>query len=203
VIDPSTTLVILPLKATAMAKTRLAGIRSPSERVALALALATGVVDALNGRPILVVHTLYDDAVASWALNQGLDTILAPPGLDQAADAGRQHARAHGFGRTVICHGDLSRPEGIGAVLERSGSFVVPDRRHDGTNVLAIPTDSSFAFSYGPGSLQRHVAEAERVGVTLAVINDVDLGLDVDEPEDLELHLFEDTSPNGPRGTDD
>ena len=37
----------------------------------------------------------------------------------------------------------------------------MPDRYGNGTNVLALPTDAGFQFSYGPGSFARHRAEAD------------------------------------------
>ncbi len=64
---------------------------------------------------------------------------------------------------------------------------LAPDREHDGTNVAAVPTATGFRFSYGPGSFDRHRAEAERLGLRLTVIDDWRLSTDVDVPADLAL----------------
>ncbi|MEZ5177887.1 MAG: hypothetical protein R2746_06270 [Acidimicrobiales bacterium] len=65
--------------------------------------------------------------------------------------------------------------------------LLVPDRRADGTNVIALPTASGFRFRYGPGSFARHQAEARRLGLPVEVRADAALGWDVDVPDDLRL----------------
>jgi 2-phospho-L-lactate guanylyltransferase len=62
---------------------------------------------------------------------------------------------------------------------------LVPDRREDGTNVVGVPVDHDFVFSYGPGSLARHVAEARRLGLALRIVRTSGLSWDVDLPTDL------------------
>ncbi len=187
--DLDDTLVMMPLKAFSSAKTRLASVRTPFEREELARSLATGVLDALRGRQVVVVRGPDDGELDSWAAEHDVAIVVAPPGLDQAAVIGRQHARQRQIGRIVVCHADLSRPSCLSAVLDRPGSFVVPDRHLDGTNVLALPSDSTFEFAYGPGSLKRHVDEAARLGIDLTIIGDTELGIDIDEPADLALHV--------------
>ncbi|MGH9283619.1 MAG: 2-phospho-L-lactate guanylyltransferase, partial [Acidimicrobiales bacterium] len=61
-----------------------------------------------------------------------------------------------------------------------------PDRRDDGTNVLAVPAVPPFPFSYGPGSFRRHGRAALALGLALRVVREPALGRDVDEPGDLE-----------------
>jgi 2-phospho-L-lactate guanylyltransferase len=65
------------------------------------------------------------------------------------------------------------------------GVTLVPDRHGDGTNVIVIPTDSGFVFSYGPASFARHHAEAQRLGLDVRVIHNDRLAWDVDRPDDL------------------
>lgn len=189
---PDDTLVIVPLKAFSSAKSRLASVRTPPEREALARSLATGVLDALSGRRVIVVRGSDDVELDAWAAERGVATVVAPPGLDQAAFTGREHARERQIGRIVVCHADLSRPSDLSVVLDRPGSFVVPDRHLNGTNLLALPSDSDFEFAYGPGSLKRHLDEAVRCGIDLTIIEDTELGIDIDEPADLALHLQQD-----------
>ncbi len=62
---------------------------------------------------------------------------------------------------------------------------MVPCHRDDGTNVLSLPADTAFRFSYGPGSFRRHAAEGRRLGLGVRVVRDPDLAFDVDVPEDL------------------
>ena len=54
-----------------------------------------------------------------------------------------------------------------------------------GTNVVSVPTGAGFTFSYGPGSFQRHGAEARRLGLALRVVREPSLAYDIDVPADL------------------
>ena len=69
--------------------------------------------------------------------------------------------------------------------LERPVVALVPCHRDDGTNVLSVPTSADFVFAYGPGSFQRHLAEADRLGLEARIVRDPDLMVDVDVPDDL------------------
>ena len=72
--------------------------------------------------------------------------------------------------------------------MDFDGVTIVPDRRGDGTNVLALPTAAPFVFAYGTGSARRHQAEAERLGLPVRVVPDDALGWDIDTPDDLALY---------------
>jgi 2-phospho-L-lactate guanylyltransferase len=62
---------------------------------------------------------------------------------------------------------------------------IVPDRHGTGTNALLIAPPGSFAPSFGPGSLERHVQTARDAGLVQRVEAVPSLALDVDTPEDL------------------
>jgi 2-phospho-L-lactate guanylyltransferase len=69
------------------------------------------------------------------------------------------------------------------------GVTLVPDHDDNGTNVICVPGDGGFTFSYGPGSFTRHRAEATRLGLPLRVVRDASLSHDVDLPADLAAYL--------------
>ena len=48
-----------------------------------------------------------------------------------------------------------------------------------------VPAAAGFRFSYGPGSFERHVAEAHRLALGVTVVEDDSLAADIDYPEDL------------------
>jgi 2-phospho-L-lactate guanylyltransferase (CobY/MobA/RfbA family) len=62
---------------------------------------------------------------------------------------------------------------------------IVPDRHRDGTNVLSFPASVDFTTAYGPGSFDNHVRIAETLGLTVEVIHDDSLELDLDTADDL------------------
>jgi 2-phospho-L-lactate/phosphoenolpyruvate guanylyltransferase len=90
-----------------------------------------------------------------------------------------------GFGQVVVAAGDLPLATDLRWVTRFPGVTIVPDRHHDGTNVMGIPAASGFAFSYGPGSFLRHLEEARRIAAPVRVVHSSPLAWDVDVPEDL------------------
>jgi 2-phospho-L-lactate guanylyltransferase len=177
---------VVPIRAFALGKARLAASLDDTERAALARRWAEQVVHAAAPLPVVVVSS--DPEVRDWAAELGVEVADDPGSLDGAAAAGREHFRARGYGRVVVAHADLPRAQGL-VRLARDGSrpivTIVPCHRDDGTPVLSVPTDCEFAFAYGPGSFRRHAAEARRLRLGVRVLRDRDLAFDVDVPDDL------------------
>ena len=178
--------VVIPVKGFHAAKLRLAPALSPEARAVLARQMATRVIQAAGDLPVIVVCE--DEVVRDWAIEAGATVHWTPGlGLDGAVAAGVEVAADAGAERVVVAHADLPLATGLGHVVGRTGVLLVPDRRADGTNVLAVPAGSGFRFKYGPGSFLRHQAEATRLGLLVEVRADVELGWDVDIPDDLNL----------------
>jgi 2-phospho-L-lactate guanylyltransferase len=176
--------VVVPVKAFRAAKVRLAPALDPPARAALARQLAGVVVAAAAPLPVAVVCD--DDEVRTWALAAGAQVVWCPGrGLNGAVADGVAAVRADGIETAVVAHADLPLATSFAWVADFAGVTLVPDRRRDGTNVVAVPTAAEFSFAYGPGSFERHQAEAARLGLPLRVIEDPALGWDVDVPEDL------------------
>jgi 2-phospho-L-lactate guanylyltransferase len=89
----------------------------------------------------------------------------------------------------IVAHADLPLATDLAWLAHFSGVTVVPDRRRDGTNVICVParaTGAVFEFAYGPGSFERHCAEARRLDLALRVVTEPLLAWDVDVPADLD-----------------
>ena len=188
--DPAA--VVVPVKAFSRAKARLAEVRSPEERAALARSMATTVVRAAGTLPVVVVCD--DDEVRTWAEGLGVEVLWTPGlGLNGAVAAGLDHLAARGVARAIVAHADLPLATDLGW-LAGEGVRIVPDRHGDGTNVISLPTGAGFEFAYGAASCAAHVAEADRLGLAVEVVPDDRLGWDVDRPDDLELPTFDEES---------
>jgi 2-phospho-L-lactate guanylyltransferase len=187
---------VIPIRAFALGKARLAASLHAAERAALGRRWAEQVVHAAAPLPVVVVSS--DPDVRAWATDLGVDGIDDPGTLDAAAAAGVALLRARGCTRAVIAHADLPRARDL-ARLARDGAqpvvALVPCHRDDGTPVLSVPTAVDFRFAYGPGSFRHHAAEARRLGLGLRVVRDADLAFDVDVPDDL-LALGEALQPS-------
>jgi 2-phospho-L-lactate guanylyltransferase len=178
--------VLVPVKSFRAAKHRLAKVLDPAARGALARELAARVVAAAAPLGVLVVCD--DDEVAAWALDHGARVAWTPGlGLSAAVMAGVAQLRSEGVGLVVVAHADLPFAAGLAGLGEPDTVALVPDRRRDGTNVAVVPADAGFRFAYGPGSFERHRAEAARLGLACQLVYDRRLAIDIDLPEDLAL----------------
>jgi 2-phospho-L-lactate guanylyltransferase len=178
--------VLLPVKAFAEAKLRLAPALDPAARRMLARAMATHVLKAAGDLPVAVVCD--DTEVASWARDHHALVVWEPErGLNRAVEAGVDRLGNEGARRVVVAHADLALARDLAWVGAFAGVTLVPDSRDDGTNVACVPAGCGFTFSYGPGSFSRHGAEARRLGLALRVVREPRLGRDIDLPSDLAL----------------
>jgi 2-phospho-L-lactate guanylyltransferase len=176
--------VVVPVKAFSAAKVRLAGALEPAERAALARRMAGVVVAAAAPLPVVVVCD--DDEVREWAEGAGATVVWCPArGLNGAVADGVAALRASGVETAIVAHADLPLATRLDWVGHFPGVTLVPDRRRDGSNVVAVPAGAGFGFSYGAGSFARHRAEAARLGLAARIVHDPFLAWDVDLPADL------------------
>jgi 2-phospho-L-lactate guanylyltransferase len=192
--------VVVPIKSFALAKSRLADSLSADSRRELARHCAEAVLRAAS--PLSVYVVCNDDEVAAWARANGAHVVVPGVlGLNAAATAGRDAARAAGHHRVMVAHSDLPHAKDLASLCEvTADAVVVPDRHGDGTNVLLVPCRGEFTFAYGPGSCAAHRAEAALRGLSMEVIQREDLTLDVDTLDDLRLAGLS-TSACGPTST--
>jgi 2-phospho-L-lactate guanylyltransferase len=176
--------VLVPVKAFGEGKVRLSAALPPPERVALVRTMAERVLAAARPLPVAVVCD--DREVATWARDLGALVIWEPGrGLNDAVEDGVAHLARLGVDRITVAHADLPLATDLSWISEFDGVTLVPDRREDGTNVIGVPSDAGFVFSYGPGSFARHVAEAQRLGRRHRIVRSTLLSWDVDLPDDL------------------
>ena len=152
--------VLIPVKRFAAAKGRLTGVLADDDRATLARWMATRVVDVVAEVPTYVACD--DDAVAAWARERGAQVIWgAGLGLNGAVDDGVDRITAAGFDHVLVTHADLARPAGLLDVVRAGCITLVPDRRHDGTNVMSFPTRTPLrarptAADRSPATSRRH-----------------------------------------------
>ena len=176
--------MLIPVKAFDQAKRRLHLALSAPQRVELARAMADRVVGAAHPLPVAVVCD--DTDVADWARARGALVIWEPGrGLNGAVESGIDHLVANGVTQVTVAHADLPRASDLAMVGDAPGITLVPDRYGNGTNVIVVPGDAGFRFSYGPGSFARHRIEAERLGLPCRILDRPDLAWDIDEPDDV------------------
>jgi 2-phospho-L-lactate guanylyltransferase len=190
-------IAVVPIRSLRNGKTRLAPILAPGERAALLRDSAERVIaTALNSGEIerILVVTGDDEALA-WAGNLGDGvTALAQsplyPGLNGAIDQAKAWTITDGGDALLSLFGDLPllTTDDIERVVNQSATVVLgPDRRGEGTNALLLRlagNGAEFRFAFGDASLGRHLDEARRLGLEIAIVDTLGVGFDLDTPDD-------------------
>ena len=177
------TAALIPIKGFHAAKARLAPVLGDADRERLARWLATRVVQAFGSIPTFIACD--DERVAAWADDLGASVLWGPGlGLNGAIDVGVDTLAGKGIDHVVIAHGDLPRPEALVDVAVAGTIVLVPDRRRDGSNVIARPTSVALPAEYGAGSFDRHLAAALATNVPVQVRTDPYLSIDIDTIDD-------------------
>lgn len=176
------------------AKQRLAPAMSASTRHAVARAMLGDVLASLRRvRSIQAVAVVTcSTEVEAVALRSGAAVVreAAASGQSAAAVAAIHAAQAARFQRVVLLPGDVPLLDSLelGTLLDqaeedRVAVTVVPDRHVRGTNCLVLAPPDAIAPSFGPGSLERHLAAAP--GWSRRVGRAESLELDVDTVDDV------------------
>ena len=171
--------MLIPVKSFGAAKARLADHVAAADRERLARFMAERVVRAALPWPTFVACD--DDGVASWAEALGATVLWGPGlGLNGAIDHGVDVIAGKGADHVVISHGDLPLADDLGGIARDGHVVLVPDRRRDGTNVLARPCAVELPATYGAGSFSAHLRLALATGAPVTVRLDTRLAIDID-----------------------
>lgn len=182
--------ILIPVRSFSDSKSRLASILNAKQRTDFIIECTRGVIAAAGSVPALIVTS--DPEVNDFAVSLGCSVIKDNGnGLNEVVQNAFELLRLSGIQHVTIAHGDLPLARDLTRVFRRGEFAIVPDRKHDGTNVMSLPTAESFKFSYGPMSFNLHVKEAERLKLRITVCEDPKLAMDVDTPEDFQDLLAE------------
>jgi 2-phospho-L-lactate/phosphoenolpyruvate guanylyltransferase len=179
---------LVPVKALAEAKGRLAPEVGPLQRRLLAIAMFEDVIAALQAVPALEAPVVVSPDREVWrrADALGCRVVEEPPEAGDLNGALASAAASLRRGPLLVVAADLplASAAGLERVLEAAWApvAVVPSHDGGGTNVLAWRDPASFAPSFGPDSAARHLAVPGAVRV-----EEPGLSLDVDTVDDLRL----------------
>jgi len=188
------TCAVIPMKDLVVAKQRLSGILSSIERRHLSLEMFLDVITTLKQVESLETVAVISrdphimDLARTWNIRVFRDTESC---VNAALAVTARVLSAEGYETMLVVPGDvpLTTPAEIEKILEtrNTGSPValVPDRRQAGTNALSCSPPTAITPCFGQHSLIRHQKAAEKAGLTSAILELPELGLDIDIPEDV------------------
>ncbi|MFN8378562.1 MAG: 2-phospho-L-lactate guanylyltransferase [Anaerolineae bacterium] len=189
---------IVPVKPLTRAKSRLAAVLSPSERVELAEKLLRHTLETVQQVPeitgVLVISR--DNKALALAREVGAHTVQESgmPELNNALMRATQVVNAWRGGAVLILPADLPlvAPEDLREIVllgvDDPSVVIAPDRARDGTNALLVRPAGLIPYAYGPGSFHRHLELAHATSARTQVYESERLMLDIDVPADLDLY---------------
>jgi 2-phospho-L-lactate guanylyltransferase len=188
---------VVPIRSFRNGKTRLASILSSDERSTLLHRSAQGVIEAaLDSRVVdTVLIVSQDEEALAWAseFRRRVVPLRQPAawvGLNGAMNVAREWALERDADGLLSLFADLPHLSvfDVRALLARRAAIVLgPDRRGEGTNAMLLRLDRSgadFRFAFGERSLRRHIDEAGRLGLSIALHESPGVGFDLDTPLD-------------------
>lgn len=187
-------MAIVPVKPLADAKTRLAGVLSETERVALAEKLLRRTLLKLTRARGLdrVCVISRDETVLKIAREFGAWSIVESHNeLNRALEQARMVCMANGAQAVLIVPADLPQVrvrdiEKMIASGEHAPCMVIASAQRDGgTNALLLHPANAIEFQFGENSFAKHCAAAGRAGLKIAHYDSETIAFDLDIPEDL------------------
>ncbi len=187
--------ILIPVKDLTRAKQRLATLMSQAERTQLAWAMLENTfAAAAQTRTIdrVAIVTLYQPAI-TLAEKYGMEVILEREQISESAsvDFGSQELLKRGA--EAVLRLPLDLPLITAADIEQilacdahaPSTIIVPSHEGTGTNAILRRPPALFPSHFGPGSLAKHLAEAESINAQCRVLELPRLALDIDEPQDV------------------
>jgi 2-phospho-L-lactate/phosphoenolpyruvate guanylyltransferase len=189
--------LLIPVKDTTSAKTRLAKLVSGEERSRLAWAMFEDVSQAIATarKPDRIVLVSSFAPAIERARELGWDILREESQTSESTsvDWASRVLGERGFDTVMRLPADLPLVRGedidelLSIELESPGALLVPSRDGTGTNAIIRKPPALFPSRFGPDSLALHKQEAARVGVGCVIVNNARIALDIDEPGDVKL----------------
>lgn len=188
------TLAILPIKSLDDAKQRLGDELAAGPRRALAEAMFSDVLVALRRASLVDDVLIVSGDTVAQQIAGGHGTMVIDDideGHSAAAARGIKRGLELGYETVLLVPGDcpILDPQELDALIAREldppAALIVPDRHGTGTNALLLRPPSALAPSFGPGSRERHLADARLAGTAAEIADVPSLALDIDTAEDL------------------
>ncbi|MAT44511.1 MAG: 2-phospho-L-lactate guanylyltransferase [Anaerolineaceae bacterium] len=189
---------IIPVKPLRRSKSRLSEVLSENERTQLNAQMLENTLNVLRSvseiKEILVISR--DTSALALGRSFGAKTLQedGEAGLNLALKRAVLVAKAYSAQSILIMPMDipfLSKEDIISLINNfhsSPGLVIAPDRHMNGTNAMLVSPPELIEFSFGPGSFERHIWQAQKKEARIEVVQMGSTGFDLDDPADLALY---------------
>jgi len=188
--------LLIPVKNLTNAKQRLAGALDQARRSQLAEAMLRDVMNAAAGvsnrlEAFLVTGDSQAQAMAA-EFNFGVIEDTRNESETDAIDMATSWCERHGYDTSVVVPGDIPLITGdeLKQVLDAApveGAVFVPAYDRRGSNCILRRPASLIPLHFGNDSFLPHCEAMKKTGKPLVVLEMAGIGLDIDNPQELEL----------------
>ncbi len=188
-------MILIPVKNLSAAKQRLAAVLDQPARMELAQTMLHDVVTAIAAWPQHPPCALVtgDPFAQDLARQYDFEVIPDPanPGETGAIEMATEFCVAHGIEWTLVIPADIpllqaGELQQILAQAPCEGTVLAPAADGRGTNAAFRRPANLFPLRFGNDSFKPHLAAAQSTGKPCVVLQLPHLGVDVDNPEDLQ-----------------
>lgn len=193
-------MILIPVKDLSHAKQRLAALLDQRSRTELAQAMVHDVANAIaswNRHPACALVTS-DEFAIEIARHYDFEVIPDPanPGETGAIEMATRICRGRGVDFTLVIPADipLIKAEELREIVSHApeqGSVLVPAADGRGTNAAFRRPADLFPLKFGNDSFKPHYAAAQATGNKCVVLQLPGIGLDIDNPADLQQLIAE------------
>jgi len=196
------TAILIPIKATTTAKTRLSSLLDQSVRQRLSLTMLEDVLAAVMPASRNLVDEVFvassDPDATRIARDSGAMVLLEHEQRSESdsVDAASTALSEQGFEAVLTIPADVPavHTEDITSVVSAAREpdldvLLVPSRDEKGTNAIWRRPPRAILSRFGFDSFRKHQREAEARGLRWGILHSPRLALDIDEPEDVTAFL--------------
>ena len=201
-------ILLIPVKSLTTAKQRLAAALDQERRSQLAEAMLRDVMTAAAGAlgRIDVALVTGDARARALAAEFGFRVIADPRNESETAaiEGATAWCEQRGYDTTIVVPGDipLITSDELRRVLDAApaeGAVFVPAYDRRGSNCILRRPASIIPLRFGNDSFLPHCEAMRKTGRELVVLEMPGMGLDIDNPHELELLLQRDGNTNAQR----
>lgn len=187
---------IIPVKPLRRGKSRLAGVLSEEERTLLNYTMLAGTLRTVKAVPeikhVLVISR--DTAALALARDFEARTVQedGSSDLNVALKRATVIAQLYAARSVLVLPADLplldvdGLREMIDAASNPPSVIIAPDRHHKSANALLVSPIGLIDYQFGPDSYAKHLQQAQKYHLPVAIFEHPSFALDLDTPEDLE-----------------